>query len=135
MTKIIVVSHVNAKIFISIDLNYKLTANYKNDELVFSSVSTFVNGKLHSTSITEKNKSDYSITKDGHLSKFFNDIYFSGAMLYWKEPQNVSTVYSEIDNIEKPIKKIEPSHYQLSESNNKRLSDYYYYDALLSEGL
>ncbi|AWV97088.1 DUF6134 family protein [Arcticibacterium luteifluviistationis] len=133
LLKIDVISEVKVKVFVNIDLKYHLTANYKNGELLSSTVLTFVNGKQHSSSITEKTNENYSITKDGDLSKFFNDINYSGALLYWEEPKNISIVYSEIDNIEKPIKKVASGHYKLTDPKSKHSSDYFYKNGTLEK--
>lgn len=135
LLKVEVVSQVNVKILINIDLKYNLDATYKNGELVKSSVSTFANGKPHSSSVTEKTARGYRITKDDDISSFLNQIHYSGAMLYWKEPNNVSKIYSEIDNIEKTIKKAGPGHYQLSEGKNKQSNDYYYQNGTLKKAV
>jgi len=126
LIKIEATSEVKVHLFISIDLKYKLTANYRNDSLIFSSVTTYVNGKLHSSRTTEKTGENYSVTKDGHLSKLYYPISYSGALLYWQEPINVANVYSEFDSIEKPIEVLGPGTYKLTDPKSGHLSKYYY---------
>lgn len=119
-------SEVNAHLFISIDLKYRLTANYRNGSLIFSSVTTYLNGKLNSSSTTEKTGENYSVKKDGHLSKLYYPIFYSGVLLYLQEPINVSNVYSEFDNIKKPIEDLVHGIYQLDDPKSGHLSKYYY---------
>ena len=126
-----VISEVNIKVFIKVNLKYKLNCTYKNNELLFSSVTTYVNGKLHTTSKTEKNGEYYTITKDGHASKFMHKITYSGALLYFKEPKGVSTIYSEFHAIEKPMKAIGNHEYQITNPKNGLLSEYTYQNGTL----
>ena len=126
-----VISEVKVKLFISIDLKYKLNCTYKNNELLFSSVTTFVNGKIHSTSITEKIGNYYDITKNGHSSKFLDEIPFSGALLYYREPKGLTNIYSEFDNLEKPIKNIGINEYQITNPQNGYLSEFKYKNGIL----
>ncbi len=126
-----VISEVKVKLFISIDLKYKLNCTYKNNELLFSSVTTYVNGKIHSTSETEKIGDYYIITKNGHSSKFLGKIPFSGALLYYREPKRLTNIFSEFDNLKKPIKNIGINEYQITNPKNGHLSEYKYKNGVL----
>ncbi len=130
-TQISVNSKVKVKLFISIDFEYKLNATYKNGQLLFGSVTTYVNGKVHSTSTTEKSNDYYTIEKDGHQSTFFDKITYSGALLYFEEPKGISTLFSEFDTINKPIRLIATGEYQLTNPKNGRLSEYLYKNGIL----
>ena len=98
---------------------------------MYSSVTTFVNGKIHSTSKTEKIGNYYTITKNGHTSKYLNEIAFSGALLYYREPKGLTNIYSEFDNLEKPIKNIGINEYQITNPKNGYLSEYKYKNGVL----
>ena len=126
-----VISDIKIKLFISIDFKYKLNCTYKNNELLYGSVTTYVNGKIHSTSKTEKIGEYYTITKDGHSSKYLNKIAFSGALLYYYEPKGLTSIYSEFDNIDKPIKKIGVNEYQITNPKNGHLSEFLYKNGVL----
>lgn len=125
------VSEVKVKIFIKINLKYNLNCTYKNNELLFSSVTTYVNGKIHSTSKTEKMGDYYTITKNGHSSKYLNKITFSGALLYYREPKGLLNIYSEFDNLEKPIKNTGINNYQIINPKDGHLSEYTYKNGIL----
>jgi len=118
-------------LFISIDLKYKLNCTYKNDELLYSSVTTYVNGAIHSTSKTEKNGAYYTLTKNGHPSKYLNKITFSGALLYYHEPKGLTKIFSEFDNLDKPVKSIGINEYQITNPKNGYLSEYTYKNGIL----
>jgi hypothetical protein len=131
LLQIEVISEVSIKVFIKVDLKYKLNCTYKDDELLFSSVTTYVNGKIHTTSKTEKNGANYTIVRDGHESKFLQKITYSGALLYFKEPKGITTVYSEFHAIDKPIKALGNHEYQITNPKNGLLSEYTYQNGIL----
>lgn len=128
-----VVSEVKAKIFIEIDVKYKLHSTYKNSELFFSSVTTYVNEKVHSSSKTEKSGDYYTITKNGHASKFLNKIDFSDALLYFEVPKNKSQLFSESNMIEKQIKQTGVNTYDVINPNNSDVSEYKYANGILQK--
>ena len=131
IVQIEVTSEVHVKLFIEINLTYKLNCTYKNNKLWYSSVTTFVNGKVHSTSKTEKVGNYYTIVKNGHSSKFMDDIDFSGALLYFEEPKGIKQIFSEFDNIYKPINSIGSHEYQIVNPKNDYLSEYQYQNGIL----
>ena len=126
ITEIEVISKVKVNLFIKVNLTYKLNCTYKNNELLFSSVTTYVNGKLHSTSVTKKNEENYTITKDGHSSLYYNKINYSGALLYFVEPKGKSKIYSEFDNFDKPLQETATHRYETENPKNGHISNYIY---------
>lgn len=132
LLQIEVISEVNIKVFIKVDIKYKLNCTYKDNELLFSSVTTYINGKLHTTSKTEKSGDYYTITNDGHASKFLHKITYSGALLYFTEPKGISTIYSEFHAIEKSIKPLGNHKYQITNPKNGQLSEYTYQNGILT---
>jgi hypothetical protein len=131
LLEIVVTSDVSVSLFIKLNINYKLSCKYKNNELVFSSVSTYVNGKLHSTSTTTKNNTNYNIVKDGHSSLYMNSIHYSDALLYFFEPKNESKMYSDFDNIDKSITKLKEHTYTIKNPENGHVNEYIYKNGLL----
>ena len=131
IVQIEVESNVHVKLFIDVDFKYKLNCTYKNDVLIYSAVTTYVNGRVHSTSTTEKTGDSYTVTKNSHTSKFMKNITFSGALLYFTEPKNIKELFSEFDNIDKPIHKIANHAYQIVNPSDGRLSEYYYKNGVL----
>lgn len=130
-TEIEVVCDIKIKLFISIDLKYRLNSTYKNNELVFSSVTVYVNGKIHSTSTAEKNGEYYTLTKDGHSSRYLHKITYSGALLYFIEPKGLTNIFSEFSNSNKSIKSIKNNEYQIVNPKNGHLSIYKYKNGIL----
>jgi len=131
LLQIEVISDVKVKLFISIDLKYKLNCTYKNNELFYSSVTTYINGNIHSTSETKKIGDYYTITKNGHSSKYIDKITFSSALLYHQEPKGLTDLYSEFENFNKSIKSIGPHEYQISTPKKGGLSTFSYKNDVL----
>ncbi len=125
------VGEVRVSFFFSFDIKFKLSCTYKENELLFSSVTTYVNGDINSTNIIEKNGDNYSITEDGHLSKLFGKINYSGALLFFREPKKTNTVFSEYDNIENPISEIKENEYQIAYPTDGYRGKYKYKNGVL----
>ena len=129
-----VTSDSHFKLFITIDLSYKLNAVYQNNELIFSSVTTYVNGKQHNTATTEKKEDHlYILKNNGHETRSYQSITYSGVLLYFKEPINIKEVYSEFYTAFNPIQKIGTHKYQLTNSENGNTSEYYYLNGILQK--
>ena len=126
-----IVSDVKVKLFLSIDLKYRLNCTYKNNILIYSSVTTYVNGSKHSSVITEKKGQSYIITEDGHASKYLKSIYYSGALLYFDEPKNQNILYSEFTVYDKIIKSIGQNSYLVTDKNTGHKSTYNYKNGIL----
>ena len=135
LLQIEVLSQVKVNLFIAIDFTYKLNCTYKNNELLFSSVTTYVNGKVHSTTTTEKDGAYYSVTKDEHPLKYLDKIFYSGALLYFTEPKGVTKIFSEFDGISKPITEINKNEYQIRNPKNDHLSEYRYKNGILQSSV
>jgi len=130
-----VFSNVNFRFFIKIALDYKLNCTYYDDELLRSSVTTYVNGKENSYLKTEKKDNYYEVTDDGETSKYYNSIGLSGALSYFKEPSNMSTIYSDFYGYDKNVEKIDTHSYKVTNPKNGQISEYFYKDGLLNKAI
>ncbi len=130
-----VFSNVNFRFFIKIALDYKLKCTYFEDELLRSSVTTYVNGKENSFLKTEKKDNYYEVTDDGETSKYYNSIGLSGALSYFKEPYNMSTIYSDFYGYDKNIEKVEDHIYKVTNPKNGQISEYFYKDGFLNKAI
>lgn len=132
VTEIEIISEVKVKIFVTVDIKYQLNTTYKDNELFYSSVTTYVNGKVRSTNKAEKDGKYYTLTSNGHSSKYINKITFTSSMLYFEEPKNKSNLFSEFDNFEKSIKKLGDHSYQIIDPNNSHANVYTYLDGIVN---
>lgn len=119
-------SRVKVDLFFTLDVSYDLKSVYENDRLLLSTVTTYLNGKEHSKTVTKKQNDYYIVTSDGDASKISHPIYFSGALLYFRRPVREEVVYSEIDGIENRIDKLSKTKYQITNSKNGHTSIYEY---------
>ena len=125
-TQVSVVSDVKVKLFISVDIKYKLNATYKNNELLNSAVTVYVKGKLHSSITTTKTGDYYTIVDDGHSSQYLHKITYSSALLFIKEPKGISSVYSDFGGEPKPLSKIGLRTYELINPGSGHIETYEY---------
>ncbi len=126
LVKITAKSDVKVDLFVTLDVSYSLNSTYKNNELLNSTVITFVNGKEHSKTITKKVDNYYLITNNNDSKKISHPILYSGSLLYFIPPNQHKTVYSEIDGIEKSIKEISNLKFQITNPINEHTSIYEY---------
>lgn len=119
-------SRVKVDLFFTLDVSYDLKSVYENDRLLLSTVTTYLNGKEHSKTVTKKQNDYYIVTSDGDASKISHPINFSGALLYFRRPVREEVVYSEIDGIENRIDKLSKTKYQITNSKNGHTSIYEY---------
>ena len=119
-------SEVKVNLFLSLDVSYSLHTIYKNNELISSTVTTYVNGKEHSKTLTKRFNQYYLITSDDDSKKLSHSILYSGALLYFQPPLHQKVVYSEIDGIEKPISEISSSKFQITNPKTGHTSIYEY---------
>lgn len=128
-------STIEFKFFIKIILNYKLNCFYKENELIYSSVSSYVNGKLNSSIKTEKLDKHYKVTLDGQSSIYLQDIGLSGAMSYYKEPLDMSTLYSDFYGYDKKVEMISEHNYKITNPKNGQVSEYFYKNGILKQAI
>jgi len=128
-------SAVKVKLFVEVELNYKLNTIFKNGVLIYSSSTTYVNGKIHESSKIEKKEGYYKLTKNGHESRYLDKIYYTGASLYFSEPKNITHVFSEFEIINQTIKKISTNEYELTNPSNNQVNTYSYTNGVLKSAI
>jgi hypothetical protein len=62
-------------------------------------------------------------------------ISFSESLLYFNEPTQISTIYSEFDGIEKTIIESSTGHYKIQNPLNGNVSEYFYEKGILSTAI
>lgn len=128
-------SEFDVHLFIEVHASYKMDCKYDKGELVEYSVETFKDGNLHSSSKGTKEGGMYRFVEDGDQSEQKGDIRYSGAMLYFKEPKGISTVFSEIHAKDKPVEKIGEGHYKLIDPSTGHSNQYFYRNGVLIKAL
>jgi len=135
VTEIYVISDVDFQFIISIRFKYVLHSIYKNGILQKSKVVTYVNDDVHSVITTLRTGNLYVISKNGKEKSILGEFIYSGALLYFKEPENMSYLYSEIEGVKKEITEAGNHTYILKDPQKSRTDDYIYEDGLLKSAL
>ena len=128
-----IVSHFNAHFFITVHVKYEMNCKYTDGNLVESSVETFKNEELHSSSKGNKTNGAYKTIEDGDESTHEGEILYSGCMLYFKEPKGITHVFSEIHAIEKPVKEVNTNHFMITDPETGHTNQYFYRDGVLQK--
>jgi len=128
-------SHFDVHLFITVHVKYDMNCNYENGKLVESSVMTYKDGDLHSSSKGQADNGSYKTIEDGEESTHKGAISYSGGMLYFNEPQGINNVFSEIHATEKPIKMISKGHYMISDPETGHTNQYLYQDGVLQKAI
>ena len=131
--KVFIRSEVKIKVISKIDFLYTIQSVFQKEQLLNSSVVSYINGNLHSKSNTLKDKKKYLITINGHKYEFDKEILYSGSLLYIKEPVNYNEIYSETDGLKKSIKQTEPNIYQIINPKTGKSNKYYYETGILKK--
>ncbi len=84
-------------ILFEVKVEYKLQAIYKNDILVSSSATVYLNGRTQNDMNCERTGDHYTLVSDGHTTRIYEDIKWSSAKLYFHKPDDVRKVFSETD--------------------------------------
>ena len=135
VTIINVLSNFSVHLFIQVNVKYEMNCKYIDGELVEYSVETFKNGELHSSSKGTKEGGLYKTIEDGAESTHKEDVRYSGAMLYFKEPKGLKTVFSEIHSVDKIVQEIGKDHFQVSEPQTGQSNQYFDQNGILQKAL
>lgn len=102
-----------------------------NGELEYSSVVVIRNGKIYSTTTTQKNGSFYNIQSNGKRRHAKLDILYSGSQLYFQEPTDQKSIYIESDGLMKRLKNVDTHSYEAYLAQEKFCNRYYYKNGIL----
>ena len=98
-----VTSEVAMRIIFQINVSYKAQAVYKNNILVSSSATIYLNGAIQNDVSCQRTGDHYTVVVDGHTTRIYEDIEWSSAKLYFNKPKGARKVFSETDGDFKTI--------------------------------
>lgn len=124
-------SQVSIGLFGQVDISYQLVSKYKNEELVYSSVYTYVDDKLHSKIITKKLTNQYKVVSDDDVYYRNSPISYTSSLMYFKEPKNITSVFSEFDGELKSVQKMDIHTYKVLSNKGGNGSVYIFKDGLV----
>lgn len=121
------ISVVETKILMTIQVNVQEEAHYHKEKLLSSSSKRIVNGRPKGNKQTNWASDGYVVTDDGKKSRIdFKSIPYDFLKLYFKEPVAVSQVYSDYYQKLLSIKTVNPHVYQIDLPEGG--SNTYYYE-------
>lgn len=124
-----ITSEVVMTILFEIKVEYKLQATYKNDILVSSSATVYLNGRTQSDMNCERTGDHYTLVSDGHTTRIYEDIKWSSAKLYFNKPDDVRKIFSETDGTFKDLSKTSDGKYILKDPEKDSNMNTYSYSS------
>ncbi|WP_194507761.1 DUF6134 family protein [Psychroserpens luteus] len=118
---------IETKIIKDIRVNYKYDVTFEAELLEKSNVNITVNENPHAKTVTEWEDDSYQVVKNGKNENIINDsISYSTVQMYFKEPVNINTCYSEQNGSFNTI--IAMGNHTYKKVNSKENENIYYYD-------
>ncbi len=128
-------STIEIKIIKQIDVNYTYEVSIENNHLKKAAVDILVNGKQHAKTNTHWHHSKYLITKNEKTQDpITKKINYSTILLYFKEPTNIKSCYSEQDGSFNSIVSLGNHSYKKINSKGKENS-YNYKNGILESAI
>ena len=134
MTTIDVQSEATVSVGFKYKVSYHQKTVYKEGMLMNAEVEIYKNDELYNSATTNWEGSFYKINHNGKKLKLDEPIHFSSTKLYFSEPENIESLYSESDCEVRPVKKMTEHTYRVSEVHSKRKNDYTFKNGVLHEG-
>jgi hypothetical protein len=124
-------THMEIKVIVTQNIDYSSKAFYEDGILQSSVSKSYLNQKLHNTCTTVLRGNRYEVKNDNAVSYIKKPVYYSGVMLYFKEPGTTNLVYSEMSGQENYMRKKAAGQYILTNSKSKNENRYYYKNSFL----
>ena len=129
------ISEISVRIIFIYQVKYIQNTTYQFGELYQSSLKTLKKEEVNYDTRITKTEDGYILVKDGDTSRIEDKILYSGGLLYFNEPQNITSLYFEISGDKKPIERIDDHTYCITDPNNGRKSNYEYKDGILKRAV
>ena len=130
MTHYELISQVDTRLLIRINLDTEIHSSYENGVLQYSSSTTYLNGNVHTNTEIIKQDGSYMVRKDEHSMKIFeSEILLSASKLYFNEPGEEAKLISESEGVIKQLEKTGDKKYTLTTSGNKNEKSVYTYSS------
>ncbi|WP_143017620.1 DUF6134 family protein [Kriegella aquimaris] len=124
---------VKTKIIRNITVNYNYEVSFANDLLKKSDVKITINDRPHAETSTEWRNNEYQMVKNGKEKEVFKrSIDYTTILLYFEEPVNISSCFSEQEGTFNTIIPLGNHSYKKINSKGKE-NIYYYKDGALEK--
>lgn len=119
-------SNVNFRMMFKLNLNHTFESTYQNDMLIKASTRSMMNDNVKATSKVTWNGTFYQLeVKDEHSVLKNSRIIYSMVLLYFREPRQITQVFSERYGVFLTIKPLAEHRYELLMPDGKK--NYYSY--------
>ncbi|MEL7589277.1 MAG: DUF6134 family protein [Prolixibacteraceae bacterium] len=130
------ITDVEVKIIFTYRVKYIQKSLYREGSLWSSHVQTIKNGKLNSDMrLEKKDESSYLLVEDGDTALVKGNIDYSGSLLYFNEPKQISYLYNERSGEKKTLKAVADHTYVIVEGKEKKTNEYEYENGILARAL
>lgn len=120
-------TNIETRLIKEIRVNYKYDVIFDDAVLKTSKVNITVNNKPHTNTDTERKKSNYLVIKNDKTEDTINQsIEYATIQLYFKEPKNISSCYSEQNGRFNTIKAL--GNHSYKKINTKGRENQYFYN-------
>lgn len=126
-----VVTDVKVKIIFTYQVKFLQHSLYRDGSLMNSHVQTVKNGNINSDTKLTRDGDAYILVKDGDSTLVHEKITYSGSLLYFNEPKQVSLIYKEISGNKSYIKYIENQTYVVTDEKGRVTNRYVYEKGIL----
>lgn len=117
---------VKTRIIRNITVNYTYDVSFENGQLRKSDVNIIINDRPHAETATEWRNNEYQMTKNGKEKEVLKKpIKFTTVLLYFEEPENINSCFSEQDGTFNTI--IPLGNHSYKKINAKGKENIYYY--------
>ncbi|WP_103867497.1 DUF6134 family protein [Aquimarina sp. I32.4] len=119
-------THINTRVIKDIQVNYTFDVAFKNSLLKRANVNITINDKPHAQTNTKWEHTAYKIVKNDDREKILKDsISYTTIQLFFQEPININSCYSEQDGSFNTI--VPMGNHSYKKINSKGKENMYYY--------
>lgn len=130
-TRIEAVTDVEVKMIFTYRVKYVQKSIYRNGSLWNSHVQTIKDDKINSDFWLKKTGDGYLLIDKGDSSYIRENITYSGSLLYFNEPRQVSSIFKERSGERQAIRNIAKNTYAILDEKGKKTNEYEYRDGVL----
>ncbi len=128
-------TEVEVRIVFTFKVKFVQRSIYRDGVLVSSRVQTYKNDQINSDMHLERNGGMYTVVEDGKTRTFEGKITYSGSLLYFNEPEEITSIYMERSGESADIESLTDNSYILSREKGSRTNKYYYEDGILTRAV
>ena len=129
-----IITRVKVKIIFTYKIDYFQTSRFIQGHLDESHLKTIKNGKLNSeTWFLRKTNDRYLFIDKQDTSLIHSEIFYSGSLLYTREPTKLSSYFKENSGERVFIRSDLPHNYVVSNAKGKELNQYHYKNGSLDK--